>query len=226
MKRIALLVALPLLLIVVWAVSDSSRSDPAAVLTVETSDVRGTRNALVDKLAAAGAAVRSETGAGTEDKSTTIEFELPVGDVEAALAVVHANATVVDKEVTLDVAFSDVQSVESGLDTLDSCLNRAAQHVASEASGAAKSSLAECRAQLDRTLARVGANADLAEPVTLELTVKRRGTTSVVLVVATIALVIGLIAAAIRLLRPAPQQPVIDVRRPRPAREELYDRRN
>lgn len=226
MKRIALLVALPLLLIVVWAVSDATQSTPAAVVTVETSDVRGTRNELVEKLAAAGAVVRSETGAGDEDRSTTIEFGLPVGGVEGALAVVHAHSTVVDKTVHLEVAFSEVKSVAAGLDTLDSCLDRAVQHVESGAVASAKSSVAECRAQLDRTLARVEANADLAEPVALELTIERRGTSNLLLIVATVAVVIGLLAAAIRLLRPTPQEAVVDVRGPRAAREELYDRRN
>ena len=215
-----------MLLIVVWAVSDSTDSTPAAVVTVETSDVRGTRNALTEKLAAAGAVIRSETGAGAEKKSTTIEFELPVSGVEGALAVVHASSTVVHKEVALDVAFSDVKSVESGLGTLDSCLDRVAQHVGSDASEAAKSSITECRAQLDRTLARVEANPDLAEPVVLELTINRRGTTNVLLIVTTIVVVIGLVAAAIRLLRPPRKPPVVDVRGPRAVREELYERRN
>lgn len=212
MKRIAILLALPVLLILVWAVADSTGGEARARVKVETDDVRGLRNELVRKLAEAGVPVRAETGAGTGDHSTTLTFELPVAGVEDALAILHANATVVEKTVDLEVAFSDVKSVESGLDTLDACLNRLQQHVESSAITAARSSVAECRAQLDRTLARVDANPDLAEPVRLELRIERRGTNNLALVAILLAVLVVLGVLGVRLLRAPHREEVIDVR--------------
>lgn len=195
MKRMLVLIMFPLSLVVVAVLSGAFSQRFDAAVTLKSDDIRASRNIVIARLSELGASIRAEDTRGAD--ASEVIFQVPAAQLNAVLDTLNAVGDVTSTEVDLSGSFDDAPSVASGLAELDGCIDRVSNQLGENAVTSARSSLDECRARLDRTIAKADAEPHSAEPVRLAVRFTANGSSWWTVAVATaIAFLLLVVAGA------------------------------
>lgn len=227
MKRLLLVIGLPVALGLVWLAGERSGDGATVDVTVETDDVATLRATIHTQMSELGATRISEDTSYAEDGDSELTYRLPPKDLEDALSRLRlADGVVTDQRIAFDRG-SESDSVETDLAGLDTCLDEVARDVSSGTVPSAES-VARCQERVESMTQILQGAPQLGSLVTLNIAIERRSTTSLLLVVAVVFLAIGLATLAYLTLRSTREDDYVDLTDSRRTRQddELYDRRN
>ena len=192
-KRTALLVGLPAVLLVLWLADQSGSSHSAKVDIVADHPTEFRRTVIATVVGLGGERIGEETSFGGRGASE-LRFAVPTGRLEEALdALGRLGGEITDQQVDLADASDEARSVADQLDDARRCIDRA--DVTDPAA------LAACQADLDQASGRLGsAKVDLAT-ATLAVDIQPTGVSNPALVIAIVLLIAGAIGAAVLVWR-------------------------
>lgn len=229
MKRVLVLLGLPVLLGLVWWSGETRSPSAAADVTIDTSKVVELRGLVISRLASVGATKTAENTAYTDGGESDLTFRVPPSRLEEALVELNlVGGVVTHQQVELDELRKDADSVSSGLAGVGGCLSTLADRIDARQVTSAASDVADCQKQLEATGRQLEASPQAAQDAVLNVHINRTSTTSPALVVAVALLAIALATMAYLTMRSARRDRVYDITDHRPVRPspDLYDRRN
>lgn len=172
MKRSALLIAIPLVLLAIWA---SSPSEPASGATVRIVAERPTelRSAVIASIKSHGGTRVGERTDYSDRGSSELRFTVPAARLDEAMtALGELGGTITAQQVNLSDAAEAAGSLTHGLAELERCMGKAAT------GGAAATQLPQCQ-ELARSLAtRLRAGPTELDAVELSVRVDASGVSS------------------------------------------------
>ena len=127
MKRLALLFALPALLLVIWVGGRQSRDKSAAEVDIATERVTATRGAVINAVAALGGKRITEDSHFGDDGSSELVFHIPTRQLERAIAELDGiGGRVTDQSVDLSETVAEAQGVDDAISGARGCLGEVA----------------------------------------------------------------------------------------------------
>jgi hypothetical protein len=228
-KRLVLLIGLPVLLGLVWWSGEAGRANAAADVTIDTAKVVEVRGVVISRLAGVGATKTAESTSYSDDGRSDLTFRIPPTRLEEALVELNlVGGEVTEQRVQLEELSADAADLTSGLDGLGGCLDDVATQLDSRQLIGATDDVAECRKQLEEAGKRLEETPEAAEDAVLNVHITKASTTSPLLIVAVALLALALATMAYLTVRSTRGDHVFDVTDQRPARptHDLYDRRN
>ncbi len=226
MRRILLLVGLPLLLLVIWKVETSPDSSTSATVDIDTNKVSELRTAVISRLAGVGALKVGED-TSFDDGNSSLVFKIPTARLEEALSELDAvGGQVTGQRIDLTAADSSAQSVGDQVRGLSGCISKAAGGLATS-NKSTRDALSDCETQVrkvsssldsattDLTSTQLRVNLHAHDPITWWLTL------------AVAFFIAALLVMGITTWRSIRRDRAIDLSdEPEPSRDELYLRRN
>ena len=126
MRRILLLVGLPLLLIVIWRFDSSSGPSTNATVEIDTNRVTELRGAVISRLVGVGA-VKVGEQTSFDDGNSELTFKVPTARLEEALAELNnVGGQVTSQKVDLSSADQQAESVSDQLSGIEGCFGKVA----------------------------------------------------------------------------------------------------
>lgn len=231
MKRLLILLGLPLLLAFVWWSGDRGVPTATAEVRIDSTDVATTRSAVIVQLLAAGGTKISEDTSKENGGKSELIFRIAPGAVENVLSELgKVEGTVKDQRVELSNLADDAEVLTDGLDKVDGCLGAVSDDLSSSDFNDAKSRLGTCRSQIDTVSDQIDGNPDAAQDAILRVRINAESTTSLALVIAVALLAVALAVMAVLTFRSTRVDDIYDItdaHASQPADlDDLYHRRN
>ncbi len=230
MRRLALLIGLPVLLLVMWSAGEGGSPKGAVQVGIETSDVSGSRSAVISRLAGIGGVRTAEDTEFDDSVATSSEltFDIAVMRIEEAIAeLADVGGSLTSTKLDITSAGSDARSVDQSLTAVQNCLAGVATDLSANTAGAAEA-LDACESEvrsLGDRVAGVGSPLETTE-LTVVITPRSNGSAALFWAVGALALVLAVMAYLT--LRSARANDLIDISDPDLSRfdRELQSRRN
>lgn len=167
MKRLAILFALPALLLVIWWGGQQSRDQSAAEVDIATERVTATRGAVINTVSALGGKRIIEDSHFGDDGTSELVFRLPTRQLERAIAELDGiGGKVTDQSVDLSETVAQAQGVDDTISGVRGCLGEVADLGGEHGLSAVKDKVDTC----ERALQGAG---DTAATATNDLGVAR-----------------------------------------------------
>jgi hypothetical protein len=145
-KRKALLIGVPLIVLAAWAASSVGGTHGDAEVDISAQHPIQLRGAVVATITAAGGVRVSEDTSYDDGGSSTLTFNLPTAKIEEATrALTTVGGHITDQKIDLSDAASAASGVSQKLTSAQSCVNSLGAAVSSES---ARTQLAQCRSDL------------------------------------------------------------------------------
>lgn len=167
MKRLAILFALPALLLVIWWGGQQSREQSAASVDIATERVTATRGSVINAITALGGKRIIEDSHFGDDGTSELVFRLPTRQLERAIAELdNIGGQVTDQSVDLSETVADAQGVDDRISGVQGCLG--------EVAGIGKNvGLSEVKDKVDTCNRQLQSAGDAAATATNDLAVAR-----------------------------------------------------
>lgn len=230
MRRTALLIGLPVMLLIMWGGSNAGSPRGEVHVDIESADVSGSRGAVISRLAGIGGSRIGENTDFDDSKATTSEltFDIPVLRIEEALAeLADVGGEVTSTKLDVSTANDDARSVNESLGGVQTCLSNVADDLSAGADRAAEA-LDDCSTDVRSLNDRVAGVGSPLETATLTVKISPRTVSSAGLFWAVGALAVVLAVMAFLTLRSARNNDLVDLTDPEVSRfdQELRLRRN
>lgn len=202
MKRAAVLVGIPLLLILVW-VSGGSHSDSTAEVRITADHPTDLRSSVIAAMVGLGGVRVGEQTTYDGRGSSTLNFDIPTARLEEALRVLDGlGATVTSQRVDLSSAVDNAKGVGTQLGDVSGCLQQVG----------AKTTAEGCREVLDAVRAKLDASSVDLERARLTVEISPSGVSNPALIIAIALLCCAAIGMAVMVWRSTRRPADVDLR--------------
>lgn len=210
MKRSALLVAIPLVLLAIWAASPRERTTGASVRIVAERPTE-LRSAVIASVKSHGGTRVGERTDYSDGGSSELRFTVPAARLDEAMAALgDLGGTITAQQVNLTDAAEAAGSLTEGLAELERCMSKAGS------GGAAATQLTQCQDLARALAARLRAGPTDLDAVELSVQVDKSGVSSGALSALIIVLLILAIVVAALVWRSTRPREVDSGRAPPP----------
>jgi hypothetical protein len=142
-----MLLALPAVLLVVWASQSVGHGDTATI-DITAENPTQLRSGVISRMALLGGVRVGEDSSFTGSGSSDLRFSIPTAHLEDALdALGSLGGRVTDQQVDLSGSASDARSVQTGLDRTKQCIDDVST---SAGSSAVSAQINQCLASVDQ----------------------------------------------------------------------------
>ena len=227
MRRILLLVGLPLLLIVIWRIGSTPGPTTNATVEIDTNKVTELRGAVISRLAGVGA-VKVGEATKYDDGNSELRFKVPTARLEEALAELNnVGGQVTSQQVDLTSADQEAQSVSDQLSGIEGCFGKVAGSLSS-LDHQSRDELARCQEKLRKVNSSFDSATTDLQTTELRVTLHSHDPITWWLTLAVVLFVIALAIMGLTTWRSIRTDRMIDLSDKEAAapRDELYLRRN
>jgi hypothetical protein len=210
-KRLLLLGALPLLLVVVWA-ADSAGGNDVATVDVVAKNPTELRGAVITRMGQLGGTRIGERSSFSGTGSSELNFRMPTARLEEALIALDSlGGTVTDQEIDISDSSDQAESVGRGIDDIQSCLD-GLSGAAGDGAAALNERIATCQGTADRVAGQMdGATVDVAQSE-LQVRISPSDSSNPLLVAAIFVLLLAAVGLTIMVWRSSRLHPELDLR--------------
>lgn len=226
MRRILLLVGLPVVLLAVWKIN-STESPTNATVDIDTNKVVELRGAVISRLASVGG-VKVGENTSFDDGNSNLVFKIPTARLEEALAELDVvGGQVTNQRIDVGSADSEAESVGEQLRGVQGCFRGLGGTLANLDTGE-RNRLADCRQRLDKVSSSFDAAPTDLSSTDLRVNLHAHDPITWWLTLAVATFVVALIVMGFTTWRSIRRDRVIDLSDDVEveARDELYLRRN